>query len=214
MDESLWSLSLSNRDREIQTGLMYAKFRTAITENLSFLEKLSTRDLLNQIAWLARNLLELLVWVKYCSSSQARAREFWDDSIRDLYSLIDPKDENDPDFLSRLGKAVAMIGPEKDPKAWTRTSRAAKAIKQLEYERTSQTLSKFVHPTAMSILLRLPLQSRRIIQKGFVESGRAFASEALQELEGSLMAALYNKYKSSIQKALKSPEGKSLEIGL
>lgn len=144
---------------------MYVKFKTAINDNLSLLEKLSNRDVLNQIAWLARNLLELLVWVKYCNSSTARAREFWDDSIRDLYSLLDPNDENDPEFVARLGKAIALIRTEKEPNAWKRVSKAASAVKQEGYDRNSQTLSKFVHPMAMSVVIGLPLRSRKSIQQ-------------------------------------------------
>ncbi len=209
-EDDVWKLD--ERDREVHTGLMYVKFKTAIGENLRLLEKLSGRDVLNQIAWLARNLLELLVWVKYCDSSEARAKEFWDDSIRDLYSLVDPDGDNDQEFLNALSKAVALIGTEKEPNAWKRVSKAASAVKQTNYEKDSQTFSKFVHPTAMSVLIKLPSRSRINIQKMFADEGKAFASEALKELESSSMAMLYKKYKASIRKTLNSPEGKRLGI--
>jgi hypothetical protein len=36
------------------------------------------------VAWLTRNLLELSVWIAYCTSSEDRARSFWNDILKDL----------------------------------------------------------------------------------------------------------------------------------
>jgi hypothetical protein len=193
---------------------MYTKFKTAVSRDINLLERLSNSDAIEQTAWLTRNLLELLVWVKYCSSSPERAREFWDDSIRDFYSLINQLDYNDPEFLDAVSKAVGLIGTEKEPTAWKRVSKAAKAIGQEGYELYSQMFSKFVHPTAMSVLMRLPVSSRRRIQQKFADQGREFASEALKMLDSSLMAVHYKKFELAIQKTMNSPEGRELDMVL
>jgi len=39
------------------------------------------------VAWLARNLLELSVWIAYCTSSEDMARSFWNDTLKDVYGL-------------------------------------------------------------------------------------------------------------------------------
>ena len=65
---------------------MYLRLRNAIEENCTLLltlEKLKCRPVMRQMAWINRNLLELDIWVEYASNCDARARQFWEDSIRD-----------------------------------------------------------------------------------------------------------------------------------
>jgi hypothetical protein len=40
-------------------------------------------------AWNARNLLELWVWLKYCSASRENARRFYEDALRDAQGMTD-----------------------------------------------------------------------------------------------------------------------------
>lgn len=146
------------------------------------LEKLKGRPVMPQITWLTRNLLELDIWVEYASSSDDRAREFWEDSIRDTCSLRTqgrskkgkkskksnafelpspaPGEEHDPEFETLMRKAVGILNPDHEPDAWTAVSEAATALgRDKEYALQNKMLSKFVHPTAMSVILPLPLKS-------------------------------------------------------
>ena len=47
------------------------------------------RDRLPASAWLARNLLELWVWLKYCGVSRENAWRFHEDPLRDVKGLME-----------------------------------------------------------------------------------------------------------------------------
>jgi hypothetical protein len=47
------------------------------------------KDRLPATAWIARNLLELLVWVKYCGVSREYAWRFHEDALRDVKGLAE-----------------------------------------------------------------------------------------------------------------------------
>lgn len=47
------------------------------------------KDRLPAAAWIARNLLELLVWVKYCGVSKENAWRFHEDALRDVKGLAE-----------------------------------------------------------------------------------------------------------------------------
>ena len=47
------------------------------------------KDRLPAAAWIARNLLELLVWVKYCGVSKENAWRFHEDALRDVKGLTE-----------------------------------------------------------------------------------------------------------------------------
>jgi hypothetical protein len=47
------------------------------------------KDRLPASAWIARNLLELWVWVKYCSVSRENAWRFHEDALRDVKGLTE-----------------------------------------------------------------------------------------------------------------------------
>lgn len=183
---------------------------------------------MRQMAWLNRNVLELDIWVEYASSSDAHAREFWEDSIRDAYSLLtrgrskkgkkskksksfevpSPPlgEEHDPEFKSLMRKAVGILDPGHEPDAWTAVSEAAKALgRDEEYRSQNQMLSKFAHPTAMSVLLPLPLKSQKNLQAQFAEEGKRLSAAALKKLSVSHMAEMYRKYKPTIEKLKHTP---------
>src|SRR4051794_25145560 len=40
---------------------------------------------ISKLAWSARNILELSVWIQYCNLSEANAKRFYDDALRDMY---------------------------------------------------------------------------------------------------------------------------------
>ncbi len=51
------------------------------------------KDRLPASAWIARNLLESLVWVKYCCASRNNAWRFHEDALRDMKGLVDAHGE-------------------------------------------------------------------------------------------------------------------------
>ena len=80
---------------EKQSGL--EPWRSAVTFDLvqsverncgELLETIG-KDRLPATAWIARNLLELLVWVKYCGVSRENAWRFHEDALRDVKGLAE-----------------------------------------------------------------------------------------------------------------------------
>jgi hypothetical protein len=47
------------------------------------------------VAWLTRNLLELSIWIEYCTLSEKNARDFANDVIKDLYGLAGSMEQQD-----------------------------------------------------------------------------------------------------------------------
>jgi hypothetical protein len=60
------------------------KFILLLTYNVDELLHGFNQKRIWKLAWSARNLLELAIWVEYCNFSPANARQFRDDSARDL----------------------------------------------------------------------------------------------------------------------------------
>src|ERR1017187_2217291 len=60
----------------------------AVERNAEQLLETMGKDRLPATAWIARNLLELLVWVRYCTSRE-NAWRFHGDALRDMKGLMD-----------------------------------------------------------------------------------------------------------------------------
>ena len=63
---------------------------------------------ISAIAWLTRNLLELMVWSEYCAQCEANAKTFALDSARDANDMLNiPDGLFAPDFSFRAAKRGA-----------------------------------------------------------------------------------------------------------
>lgn len=140
---------------------------------VNFLELMDAHEgrPLPKLAWVARNILEISIWVEYCSLSEKNAHRFYTDIIHDVFDVIEAaekassEDVSVPDFASARAEVHKIAGRFQvanpgDP--YTRVEYAAQAIGQLtEYKALNRLLSKFAHPTAMSIFARiLPEQDK------------------------------------------------------
>ena len=82
-----------------QNGL--EPWRTALTfdlvhsveQNCAQLLETFGKDRLPATAWIARNLLELWVWGKYCGVSRENAWRFHEDALRDMKGLTEVHEE-------------------------------------------------------------------------------------------------------------------------
>ena len=63
------------------------KLKTATEQELQELERARQDRPVRAIAWSARNLLELWIWVQYCQASEKKAKRFSDDAVRDTLDL-------------------------------------------------------------------------------------------------------------------------------
>lgn len=119
------------------------------------------------LAWRARNLLELSVWVNYCAKSRENARH--------------------------LSQRALSGGIESLERPYKRVSAAAVECGIGEQFRVSyKMLSKFAHPTAMQIVAA-PNEEREALQRDILYGeGCRFFSGAFNALERQLLAQPYD----------------------
>jgi hypothetical protein len=151
------------------------------------------------LAWRTRNLLELSIWSCCCLNRKESAREFYADRTRDFVdwtntatvSASATRDESTQIQLRRIAEAAASMlwDAEKegltnldDP--YTHVHDAARQLGLGEvFSRLNRFLSKFCHPTALSVLTT-PSESA-IVESGdlFFTLGAGFFLLAFNEYE-------------------------------
>jgi hypothetical protein len=99
-------------DREAVPAIVYVRFRNILKRYRTIMSADLSKADLAFIAWMARNILELSVWIQYCSRSRSKAEEFYDDAIRDLVDLnrINPN-PTEPGWkdLAQIAKSLPAI---------------------------------------------------------------------------------------------------------
>src|SRR6185437_16877757 len=96
-------------------ALVYGKLKAALEKveaSLLACSSASTADV-GYVAWQTRNALELRVWTAYCTASDANAREFGEDGLRDLIDLNRRETNLDPTLRVELDKAGASLDATK-----------------------------------------------------------------------------------------------------
>ncbi len=117
------------------------------------------------LAYVVRNLLELGVWVQFCSKTKRNAERFHEDRFRDglgfseaARRLLATAGENaraaDPvQAITTLKEAATKAGILSVDDSYTKVADAAKELGLQEfYTSVNKMLSKFAHPTAMALL--------------------------------------------------------------
>jgi hypothetical protein len=134
----------------------------AVDRNREQLLETMGKDRLPASAWIARNLLELLVWVKYCGVSRDNAWRFHEDALRDMKGLLDAHgetceamgiaNETAATAAERLKHvATEELGLDEIDSKYLAVAKAAKADGVELGDRFASSyrwLSKFAHPTA------------------------------------------------------------------
>ena len=72
-----------------------ANFLRTLGEMSSDIATAYRRNRVATVAWLTRNLLELSVWIEYCSLSEENARDFANDVVKDLSGLARSMEQQD-----------------------------------------------------------------------------------------------------------------------
>ena len=119
------------------------------------------KDRLPTAAWIARNLLELLVWVKYCGVSKENAWRFHEDALRDAKGLTELhkqicdamgiEDESSTIAAQLIKDAASKLGLEDIDSIFLAVAKASKAPGvdlDRQFVAFNKSLSKFAHPTA------------------------------------------------------------------
>jgi hypothetical protein len=197
MEEFDWDLT-SDEKRPLP-AFLYVHFSDAITRYRDLLHRAKRRGALDYIAWITRNILELRIWVEYCSQSQQHSEEFYQDAVRDLNDLQRVVGGLDSADINTLQEANKFIGNAKPAHKFKDVKVAAEEVGLMQlFRQNNKVLSKFVHPTAMFVLTPFQGVGADQVRRQFVESGTAIANQALEKLEASLLGETYRKYKQTM----------------
>jgi hypothetical protein len=127
-------------------------------------QTMSQEEALPAAAWNARNLLELWVWIKYCSASKQNAWRFHEDALRDakglseshimvckLFGIQDDYEESRHKVISNI--AFEQLGLDSVDKNYQKVEKAARNVDMGGiFQAWNVYLSKFAHPTAGLVL--------------------------------------------------------------
>ena len=176
-------------------------FVESVERNCRELLEAMVKDRLPAAAWIARNLLEVWVWVRYCGVSRENAWRFHEDALRDLKGLMESYKKGCdamriPDKTSALAAqriqevASKELGLEDISANYLTVSSAAKSPSVDLGERYgpfNQVLSKFAHPTA-GLLHGIAHQPEacRQLQASFTTMGVYFTAQITLALEAQL----------------------------
>lgn len=121
-------------------------------------------DALPYVAWLARNLLELLIWTEYCCTSIDNAVRFYEDSMRDMYQWLGLV-KNLWEFHNLNTSPIAELAQQIlncaelqyvdiETQRFLQVRKAAAELDKADWFRFMfGILSTFAHPTAMSVIM-------------------------------------------------------------
>ena len=109
----------------------------------------------------------------------------------------------DDETKKELDKAKAMLLKPKPAHKSKSARDAATDVDMLTfYEQNNKMLSKFAHPTALSVMSNLTREARLKICDGFAEAGIKISDETLAKLEGGHLAGTYRKYLPVLDRTL------------
>jgi hypothetical protein len=122
-----------------------------------------------KLAWAARNLLELNVWIRYCDLSLERANQFRADAARDLLGVSkviqsgmerhtgfrnSDLDRMSQELVTMVDQEFGVAGIDDD---FTKVSEAARELGlEKDFAHTNRLLSKYAHPSALALNSVLP----------------------------------------------------------
>jgi hypothetical protein len=169
----------------------------AIEIHKSYLEAMSTNNFTPGIAWTARNLLELAVWTRYCLSSERNAKTFFQDAARDSISVMDlpqevlkpSKRESFKQIREQLLKNAAEDQIE-SPDIYTRVANAAREMNTPYFGKINMILSKWAHPTALSVFSHRDTYPE--LNKLFYDLGLGWANTSIAAIKQFLDVELAN----------------------
>lgn len=138
----------------------------AFAEYLSLKRSFDHKGEPSLLAWRARNLLELSIWSHYCSKTEEHARRLYEDAGRDEIGIYEEfskwgtatsKDQDFLDLFSEASKNLEQRAKNEGISSLDgKFKEVADAAKELglghHYKLSNRMLSKFAHPTALSIL--------------------------------------------------------------
>lgn len=165
----------------------------ALESNRRQLDEMRQQSNVNGIAWVSRNILELVVWAKYCGQSDENAQEFIKDAARDSMSAMNLPDEMvkpEKREAFRTTRETMLASAAEDhiekPMSYQRVPDVAKQIGIDLFGKYNMVLSKWAHPTAMSIFGANRGHIVAVLADFFYELGKNLGDGAIMEIRGFL----------------------------
>jgi hypothetical protein len=160
--KSLKKANLKNKILEEWREEQLIGFIEALKTNAHDLKGAYIKKRVATVAWVARNILELDIWIDYCNLSDVHAKRFQDDSVRDLLGLFSavraitveehgeeiPQLKEAQQILEKSAEAVFGVVDEK----YLRVDKAADELgRRNAFVQINKMYSKLAHPTAWAL---------------------------------------------------------------
>ena len=175
----------------MQPGVLH-KLHFAVAHNLEDLEAARSTGRISTVAWLVRNLLELAIWTAHCAQSESNSKQFVLDAARDVHDAMNvPDGIFTEDFSFRDARTESIqqardAGFETLDESFKRVSNVAQGLgRGQEFKSLNKLLSKFAHPTALSVIDDNSKANEVLKQKLF-SLGHAMAKRTLIQIEDVL----------------------------
>jgi hypothetical protein len=146
-----------------------------------------------RVAWAARNLLELYYFVRYVLSSEENARRFHEDALCDYRDMMK--------WMAKVPgiEALLKVGQDKiaelsgsleqtdEQDSYLKAANIANTFKEdFPFGMANKFLSKFVHPTSLSIQLRLQPEADPVMRGLMVQTGMNYIEHTFPQLAAEL----------------------------
>ena len=169
------------------------RFGILLAQNATELERAFTERNEYKTAWVARNMLELSVWVRYCNLSDAHGKRFRVDGARDLMGFYEAfaklhfdkikherpkmdKAAQDMEAIIKSEFGVTTVGT-----TYERVAKAASEVGENKFETLNKIFSKFAHPTAW-VVASLHFEEFENFKAMFLIEGTMQGDIALNEI--------------------------------
>lgn len=158
--------TVNQEDEWLATVLTSLHYRNCLEYKKLNLVLKRQDDILAEAAWHTRNLLELFIWITYCCENKENAYIFYGDAARDTFDILNtfqkwssitglyPQDKEKYDAaLKNLEKSANKKNVYDLDKSYKKIRKVAESVGLgLLFSTLNKGLSKFIHPTAYSII--------------------------------------------------------------
>jgi hypothetical protein len=176
--------SATSEEKEMLWRFMvFVKLEQASSLNVRELVNAQDDAPISRVAYITRNLLELLIWTEYCGKSVENSRRFYLDSLRDwvdLLRLLPPEEVGVLTGQVTIADILAELKLHEPERPFVKVREAAKEVGRLEfYEAANKILSKLAHPTALSIMLPMSADEEIVLRRKLILAGKDIGIEAI-----------------------------------
>lgn len=196
--ETVKKLNVENKTLATWREEQLIKFIEVLKCNAEELERSFAEKKAATMAWVTRNILELDVWIDYCNLSDAHAKRFKEDSMRDILGFFDAihsmvKEESGKEHpavknaLQLVENAMQKHFGIVDDK-YLRIDHAAELLGQKKrFTYMNKMFSKFAHPTAWVVDTGDWLTGQEETCEGFLVIAVLMACGALTKIHDHIL---------------------------